>query len=225
MSEGFRIKKSWTRVESSLVEAFRSLPVANVSDSMQRLNGVGNHLQPMHREGVLAGPALTVRSRPGDNLMLHKAIDMAQPGDVIVHDAGGDLTNSLIGELMLVHAKVCGVAGIVIYGALRDREAFLRLNLPVYALGVTHRGPYRDGPGEIGFPISIEGMLIAPGDLMLGDADGLLAVPRLSAEAILEKARAKNQAEQRQLEATLAGKLDRSWVDRVLAEKGCEIIE
>src|SRR3546814_3434814 len=132
---------------------FRS-PVANVSDSMARMDSGGSELRPMHRDGKLAGPALTVRMRPGDNLMLHKAIDMAQPGDVIVCDAGGDVTNSLFGELMLAHAIVRGVAGLVINGAVRDRDAFLERNLPVYAVGVTHRGPYKDGPGEIGFPIS-----------------------------------------------------------------------
>src|SRR5699024_6340030 len=101
------------------VQALRSLPVANISDTMNRLTGTGV-LGPMHRDGVLAGPALTVRTPPGDNLMLHKAIDMAEPGDVIVHDAGGDLTNALFGELMLTHANVRKVAGIVINGAVRD---------------------------------------------------------------------------------------------------------
>src|SRR3546814_5746372 len=103
MSEGFRIRKNWQRIEASLVEAFGPIPVANVSDSMARMDAGGSDLRPMHRDGKLAGPALTVRMRPGDNLMLHKAIDMAQPGDVIVCDAGGDVTNSLFGELMLTH--------------------------------------------------------------------------------------------------------------------------
>ena len=143
----------------------------------------------MHRDGMLAGPALTVRIRPGDNPMLHKAIDMATPGDVIVCDAGGDVTNSLMGELMLAHAMTRGVAGVVLNGAIRDRQMFLDRNLPVYALGVTHRGPYKDGPGEIGFPITLYGKVVHPGDLILGDIDGVLAVPRLSAERILESAR------------------------------------
>ena len=119
-------------------------------------------------EVITAGPALTVRARPGDNLMLHKAIDMAAPGDVIVCDGGGDLTNALLGEMMLARAIGHGIAGVVIFGAVRDRQAFLERNLPVYAAGVTHRGPYRDGPGEIGFPISLNGMVIEPGDLIIG---------------------------------------------------------
>lgn len=222
--EGFRIKQSWDRVAPDLVAAFRDVPVSTVSDAMHRLTGTGL-LRPMHRDGVLSGPALTVRTRPGDNLMLHKAIDMAQPGDVIVHDAGGDCTNALFGELMLAHAKVRGVAGVVINGAIRDRDAFLKVNMPVYARGVSHRGPYKDGPGEIGFPISIDGMQIAPGDLMIGDADGLLAVPRERAAAILEPAQKKCAAEDRQMADTLAGRLDRSWVDRELTDKGCVFLD
>ncbi len=225
MSEGFRIKKTWPRVEASLVAQFKALPVANVSDSMWRMDAGGSDLRPLHRDGQLAGPALTVRTRPGDNLMLHKAIDMAQPGDVIVCEAGGDVTNSLFGELMLAHAMVRGVAGFVINGAVRDREAYLSRNLPVYALAVTHRGPYKDGPGEIGFPVSLAGMVIHPGDLVLGDMDGVLAVPRASAEQVLERTRAKSQAEERQMAATLSGELDRSWVDKALTERGCEFID
>lgn len=225
MSEGFRIKKRWERIDSSLVEQFRPLPVANVSDSMARMDGGGSALRPMHREGKLAGPALTVRMRPGDNLMLHKAIDMALPGDVIVCDAGGDVTNSLFGELMLAHAMTRKVAGLVINGAVRDREALFERNLPVYAVGVTHRGPYKDGPGEIGFAISLSGMVIQPGDLVLGDMDGVVAVPRSTASQVLERTRAKHSAEERQLAATLKGEIDRAWVEKALVERGCEFID
>jgi len=225
MSEGFRIKKSWERIDPALVEQFKPLPVANVSDSMMRMDAGGAALRPMHRDGAMAGPALTVRSRPGDNLMLHKAIDMARPGDIIVCDAGGEVTNSLFGELMLAHAMVRGVAGFVLNGAVRDRDAFLERNLPVYAVGVTHRGPYKDGPGEIGFPVSLGGMVICPGDLMLGDMDGVLVVPRAAAPQVLERAKAKHAAEERQLAATLKGEVDRSWVDKTLIERGCVFID
>ncbi len=225
MSEGFRIKKSWDRISSDLVDQFREIPVANVSDCMARMDSGGCGLRPMHRDGVLAGPALTVRSRPGDNLMLHKAIDMAEAGDVIVYEAGGETTNSLMGELMLAHAIKRGVAGFVINGAIRDRQAFLDQNLPVYALGVTHRGPYKDGPGEIGFPIALYGMVIQPGDLVLGDIDGVLAVPRAAAKRILDVARPKHEAEGRQMAAIQNGSVDRSWVDKLLIERGCKFVD
>ena len=224
MTTGFRIRQTWDRVSPEMVARFRTLPVANVSDSMSRMTGGGATLRPMHRSGGLAGPALTVKSRPGDNLMLHKAIDMAQPGDIVVCDASGDMTNSLMGELMLAHAIKRGVAGFVLMGAVRDSEAFLERNLPVFATGITHRGPYRDGPGEIGFPISLAGMLIEPGDLMIGDWDGVLAVPRLEAAAVCARAEAKHKAEEKQMRVTEDGTIDRSWVDKVLGELGCELI-
>ena len=150
---------------------------------------------------------------------------MAILGDVIVYDAGGEIANSLMGELMLVHAIKRGVAGVVLNGAIRGRQAFLDHNLPVYALGVTHRGPYKDGPGEIGFPITLYSMVIQPGDLIVGHIDGVLAVPRLSAERILEAARAKDEAETRQMEAIRKGTVNRGRVDRALFDKGCEFVD
>lgn len=225
MTYGFRIKQTWDRIDAETVAAFRDLPVANVSDSMSRIAAFGPELRPMHRSGVLAGPALTVRGRPGDNLMLHKAIDMAQPGDVIVMDAGGDMTNALMGELMLAHAIRRGVAGFVLNGAIRDAEAIRDRNLPFYARGITHRGPYRTGPGEIGLPISLGGSVIRPGDLILGDFDGVVAVPMDEAAEILAATRAKHAAETRQMAQTEAGTVDRGWVDEALKAAGCEYLD
>jgi regulator of RNase E activity RraA len=225
MTIGFRIRKNTRQVSSDIVDKFRAIPVANVSDSMSRMTATGPRLRPMHRSGALAGPALTVKSRPGDNLMLHKALDMAEPGDVIVVDAGGELTNSLFGELMLSYAVKRGVAGLVIDGAIRDAQALYERNVPVFAAGVTHRGPYKDGPGEIGFPIAIDGMLIEPGDLILGDWDGLVAVPYADVETVYKAAKAKNDAETKQMAAIEAGTNDRSWVDQTLDRLGCEYVK
>lgn len=223
MTYGFRILSRTRAVAADVVSQFAALPVANVSDSMHRMTAAGPRLIRMHRDGVLAGPAVTVKARPGDNLMLHKAIDMAAPGDVIVVDAGGDLTNSLMGELMLFHAISRGVAGFVLNGAIRDADAIRDANLPVYAAGVTHRGPYKDGPGEINVPIALDGMVIEPGDLILGDADGVMCVPFDAAAQVLARAKAKHAAETRQLADIQAGKNDRAWVDESLRRLGCAI--
>ena len=223
MTLGCRIAKRVRAVPTEMIEQFRPLPVANVSDVMSRMSGGGADLRPMHAGGVLAGPALTVKTRPGDNLMIHKAIDMADPGDIIVVDAGGILTNALIGELMLAHATKRGIGGFVIYGAIRDVAVIRAQHVPVYAAGITHRGPYKDGPGEINFPIAIEGMMIEPGDLMLGDDDGVLCVPYDHTETVLAAARAKQAAEEKQMAATLAGTSDRSYIDKTLAKIGCEM--
>lgn len=223
MSIGNRIVTRQRCVDQETVAAFAKLPVANVSDAMARVFAAGPNLRPMHRDGVLAGPAVTVRSRPGDNLMLHKAIDMAVPGDVIVCDAGGDLTNALMGELMLAHAVKRGVAGFVLFGAIRDVDAFRETNLPTYAAGITHRGPYKNGPGEINTPISLNGMVVEPGDLVLGDSDGVLAVPYAMLAEVLAATQAKQSAEDRQMAAIHAGTTDRSWVDRALEAAGCQM--
>ncbi|WP_110707245.1 RraA family protein [Salinicola sp. CR57] len=223
MPVGNRILQRKRSVDQRLVKAFAELPVAVVSDSMSRVFAGGSNLRPMHRDGNLAGVALTVRTRPGDNLMLHKAIDMAEPGDVIVCDAGGDTTNALMGELMLAYAVKKGVAGFVLNGALRDLDGFRETNLPTFAAGVTHRGPYKNGPGEINTPINLGGMVIEPGDLIIGDSDGMLAVPYDDAETVLEAAQAKQAAEEKQMAAIHAGENDRSWVDAALKTAGCEM--
>ena len=220
---GFRVLRRERKVDASVVAQFRELPVANVSDSMSRMNAAGPRLRPMHAGGAMAGPALTVRTRPGDNLMLHKALNIAEPGDVIVVDAGGDLTNAMMGDLMLTVAITRGLAGIVINGAIRDYKVIHESAFPLFAAGVTHRGPYKDGPGEINVPIAIDGMVVMPGDLMLGDEDGLLCVPFEATETVYAKAKAKRDAEDKQMEAIKAGRSDRSWVEAQLAKLGCEI--
>jgi RraA family protein len=225
MPIGFRILNRPQVASKALVDAFAKLPVANVSDSMHRVTAAGPRMRPMHASGSMAGVALTVRSRPGDNLMLHKAIDMAGPGDVIVMDAGGDVTNALFGEMMLAHAIKRGIEGLVLNGAIRDADAIRETNHPVYAAGVTHRGPYKDGPGEINVAISLDGMVIEPGDIIIGDGDGVMCVPLADAEEVLKKAQAKHDAEARQMEAIAEGKNDRSWVDAALKEKGCAFPE
>jgi regulator of RNase E activity RraA len=220
---GFRILQRRRKVAADIVAKFRNLPVANVSDVMSRMSAGGPRLRPLHAGGPMAGLALTVKTRPGDNLMIHKALLMAEPGDVIVVDAGGDLTIALVGELMLSYAIARGVAGIVINGAVRDYGWIKSNGFPVFAAGVTHRGPFKDGPGEINVPVALDGMVIEPGDLVLGDDDGLLCVPFDQAATIHEQAHAKNKAEAKILANTQAGRLDpKTWVDESLKRLGCE---
>ncbi|MGE8565766.1 MAG: RraA family protein [Achromobacter sp.] len=217
---GFDIHPRARAVSSEVVEKFRPIPVANISDCMWRMTAGGARLRPMHDGTVLAGPALTVCTRPGDNLLVHKALELAQPGDVVVVDAGGDLTNAIIGEIMTTYAQTRGLAGIVINGAIRDCGAIRRGSLPVYAAGVTHRGPYKDGPGEINTVIALDGMTITPGDLILGDEDGLLCVPYEQVDAIYAAATAKQEVEARMMAEIAAGTLDTSWIDARMKAQG-----
>jgi regulator of RNase E activity RraA len=222
MPAGLRVLPRARKIGVGVVERFARLPVANVSDGMSRLTSGGAQLRPMHGGGGMAGPALTVKAAPGDNLMLHKAIALAEPGDVIVVDAGGDLTNALVGEMMLMQMAKRGVAGVVINGAIRDAGYIRGQKLPVFAAGVTHRGPYKNGPGEINVPIAINGMVIEPGDLVIGDDDGVLCVPIDQVEAVFKAATAKFEAEQKQIANIQAGTHDASWVDKQLREMKCE---
>lgn len=219
---GLQILKRTRQVSERYVQAYNGLPVANISDCMTRMTAGGPRLRPMHKGGYLVGPALTVKCRPGDNLLIHKALAMAQPGDVIVVDAGGDLTNSLFGELMVTTAISRKVAGVVLNGAVRDSEMIANGNFPLYAAGITHRGPYKDGPGDVNVPIAIDGMVIHPGDLMVGDADGLLCVPYDDVEAVLAATHKKMDAEKKTLEDIAAGTLDTTWIDAALKRIGCD---
>jgi RraA family protein len=223
MTIGFRVLTAQRKVAADWVARYRDIPVANVSDSMHRMTAGGSRLRPMHRQGVLAGPALTVKARPGDNLMLHYALDIAEPGDVIVVDAGGDLSNALIGEMMVAYAVKRGVAGIVINGAIRDAANIGAGDFPLFAAGISHRGPYKDGPGEINVPIAIDGMVIEPGDLVIGDDDGLLCVPYDHVAEVYDRAAAKHAAEEKQMQQIAEGTNDRSWVLESLRKKGCAL--
>jgi len=219
---GFEIHPRKRVISNDFVQKFLRIPVANVSDCMSRMTAGGARLRPMHDGTPLAGPALTVRTRPGDNLMVHKALNLAQPGDIIVVDAGGDLTNAIIGEIMTTYAQKRGLGGIVINGAIRDSGTLRKSSFPVYAAGITHRGPYKDGPGEINCTVSLDGMTIEPGDLILGDDDGLLCVPYDQAQAIYDAAAAKHAAEEKTMVQIAEGKLDTSWIDARLQALGVQ---
>jgi regulator of RNase E activity RraA len=221
---GFRILARQRCVAADIAARFAKLPVANISDSMARMTAAGPRLRPMHNTAataVMVGPALTVKTRPGDNLMLHKALDLAVAGDVIVCDGGGDLTNSLIGEIMLSIAVKKKLGGVVINGSIRDSAWVRQSAFPVFAAGVSHRGPYKDGPGEINVAIAIDGMVIEPGDLIIGDDDGMLAVPYEQCAGVLAATEVKQAAEVKTMADIAAGRLDRSWVDASLKRLGC----
>jgi len=213
---GFRIVERTRKASQAQIAAYDDLPVANISDAMYRMSGGGAGLRPYHAGGYMAGAALTVKSRPGDNLMVHYALNIAEPGDVIVVDAGGDLTNAIVGELMLAFAAKKQVAGVVINGAVRDTQSIGKNRLPVYAAGVTHRGPYKDGPGEVNVPISIGGMVIEPGDLIVGDEDGFLCVPFADIDRIQALAHERHLSEVAKLQAIEEGRNKRDWVEKKL---------
>ncbi|MDW7669804.1 MAG: RraA family protein [Bacillota bacterium] len=223
-NKGFRVFCNINRPDSKLVDSFKDLPVANVADCMNRFY-VMKGLKP-YNETPLIGTAVTVKARIADNLMFHKALDIAKPGDVIVVDAGGDTINAVTGEIMMRSAISRGIKGFVIDGAIRDVDGARKFtNFSVYAKGVTPMGPFKDGPGEVNVTISCGGTVVNPGDIIIGDADGVLVIPPSEAAEIQKKAKEKFESEVEKFKAIDNGTEDKSWVDEKLKEKGCEFIE
>lgn len=172
------------RPARSLLESLREAPTSVISDNLDRLPGAVG-LRAFHRSGRLVGPALTVRTRSGDNLAVHRALGMLAPGDVLVVDGDGDETRALVGEIMKTIAEEAGASGFVIDGAIRDAAAFAASSFPCFARAAIHRGPYKNGPGEINVPVSIGGCVVSPGDIVVGDEDGIVAVPASVAESLI----------------------------------------
>lgn len=222
---GCRIFTKINRPSAEIISEFAKIPVANIADEMNRLFCMHARIKPFNK-AKLFGTAFTIKSRPGDNLMLHKALEMAQPGDVIVMDAQGDVSNAITGEIMMTQAALSGIAGVVIDGAIRDAESIAELDMPVYAIGVQPKGPYKDGPGEINVPISCGGIVVNPGDIIIGDSDGVVVIAPEQAEELLKKAQAKMLGEHQIMEA-IKNKVTRSkpWLDKALEKLNCEVIE
>jgi RraA family protein len=200
------------QVDTAIIGKLRSIAVSLLSDQLHRSCGsVG--LQAYHAPAPMAGTAVTVKTRGGDNLAILRAYDFCRPGDIMVVDAGGDVTNALVGGIMTFAAAKQGLAGVVLDGAIRDVAEIRQRTFPVYARGVNHRGPYKDGPGEINVPVTVGGMVVNPGDIIVGDQDGLLAFAPHLAATVIEKALAQAQKEEATMQAIRDGRWDRSFVD------------
>ena len=227
MSTGFRVYTQRKLPPKEIVEAFKKLPAANVADCMNRMSALSSEIKLMgpRFKGSMVGVALTVKVRPGDNLMLHKALNMVQEGDVMIVENGGDRSHSLMGEIMFTYGKFKKIAGFVFDGPIRDVDALEELGLPVYATGTTPGGPYKNGPGEVNVPIACGNIQVNPGDIILGDSDGVIVIPRKDAAAILEASLKFSANDQAKVASALDGTLSRGWVDKSLSEGGCEIIE
>ena len=221
---GFRIFPQGQQTPKELIEGFRGIPVANIADSMNRMSCMNTRIRPVN-DVALLGPAFTVKTRPGDNLLLSKALDLAQPGDIIVVDVQGDLTNAVMGELMTLWAKQRGIGGFVIDGAIRDIGALRQMDIPIYAAGVTPAGPYKDGPGEINVPVSCGGIVVHPGDILVGDADGIVVMRPHDAQELLEKSKEKSRIECIIKEDIASKAWDRAWVDQFLGQLGAEVVK
>lgn len=223
---GNRIYTRLTRPDPALIEAFRGQATPNIADNMSRMFCTASAIAPVLPEMRLCGPAFTVKVNPGDNLFIHKALDLAQPGDVVVVDGQGDTTNALIGEIMVRYAASRGLGGLVLDGSMRDYDGIAAFGkLPVFSRGYTPMGPYKNGCGEINTPIACGGAVVRPGDIVVGDADGVVFVPVADAAAVLAATRAISAKEKQIFADIEAGRYDRTWVDAKLSQTGATVID
>lgn len=225
MPNGCKIIKNIKRPERQLVERFQGMAVANIADCMERIAAVDSKIAPVGK-GQLLGTAFTVRLPQGDNLMFHAAMDLAQCGDVIVIDAGGFTERAIFGEIMATYCKTRGIQGIVCDGAIRDCEALAKMeDFPIYARAATPNGPYKNGPGEINVPVVIGGKVVFPGDIVVGDSDGIVFIRPEMAETIAKATEDVFAKEEKIVRDILdKGSYVRPWVDEKLKQIGIEII-
>src|SRR5258705_5206008 len=221
---GFRIRFEVKRLEPGFMQKFAEFQSPDVSDLLNRLYAVDPSISCLtgshHR---LCGPACTVKVFPGDNLMVHKSLDVAKPGDIVVIDAHGSPMNAVLGDLISTKAKHRGIAGFIVDGYVRDLPDLIELDYPVFARGATPIGPLHRGPGEINFPICCGGVVVNPGDLIVADAAGVIVVPREIAAELLERLELHRETNQSYFEAVRRGEFSNQWGDRLLAEQNCPI--
>ncbi len=210
------------RLDANIMAQFLDFATPDISDLLNRLFAVDPAISCLtgkhHR---LCGPACTVKVFPGDNLMVHKALDVARPGDVVVIDSGRSGANAVLGDLISAKAKHRKIAGFIVDGLIRDQPGIEELDFPVFARGTTSVGPLHRGPGEINFPICCGGVVVNPGDLVVADGAGIVAVPREIVAELLQRLKAHQQANADYFAAVKRGDFSNQWVDRILNEQGC----
>jgi len=216
---GFRIFTDVLRPDSDLVECFRGKASSNLADAMGRFHFMDPGMA--NRTGLpLCGVAVTVSARPGDNLMVHKALEVAGAGDIVVVSTNGNTTSAVFGELMGHTLVAAGLGGIVVDGAIRDVKGLVALGIPAFSRVVNPGGCDKDGPGEINVPISCGHTAVLPGDIVVGDSDGIAVVPRADAEVVLERVRALEAREQARIAAIAGGALFKAEIDETLRRRG-----
>lgn len=225
-SIGCSIYLNFRRPDKGTVEKFKGLPVANLDDNMNRIAAASSQIRPVNR-GKLLGSAFTIKVPQGDNLMLHKALDYVEPGDVLVIDAGGGTDRAILGEIIVTYCRIKGVAGILLDGCIRDSEYISHADdFPVFCCGISPNGPYKNGPGKIGCDVSVGGIVVHPGDIIVGDEDGVVAVSPDIAQELIKKTLQTAENENQLLDTMKTeGTYIRPWVDEKLKALNVEYME
>lgn len=216
---GFRYRETIARPSAESVRRLSNYSSCNISDGMHKMYTMDGGIRPISPVKKICGPAVTVRISLGDNLMLHKALGLVKPGDVLVVDAQGSTAFSACGGIMMLRMARLGVQGIVVDGAVRDIEDIREIGLPVYARGLSPQGGGKAGPGEINFPVACGGVVVMPGDIILADGNGVVCVPQGEVDAVAAGVQAKLEKEKKSYAEIEAGQLVKGDIDKILKEK------
>jgi len=221
---GFRLRHEIDRPDPATIAGFAEFDTPTVSDLMNRLYTMSFTIRNLTAPALrLLGPACTVKVFPGDNLMVHKSLDIAKPGDVVVVDASSSTMTAVLGDLVSTKARHRGIRGFVVDGLVRDLPAILELrDFPVFARGITPLGPLHRGPGEVNYPVCVGGIVVNPGDIVVGDLNGVVVVPREICEDLLERLGTRAPTERAYAESVARGQFSNDWVDRALEQGGLD---
>ena len=226
MKQGNRAFTEFKRAPKELVELFRGIPLANIADNMGRTPCVDQGIKNYGGSSELLGTAFTVKVPAGDNLLFHMALDLIEPGDVLIVDGNGCMDRSQCGEIMSTYAYKRGCVGIVVDGVIRDVAGIRKIPMPVYARGVQANGPFKNGLGELLVPVPIGGIVIYPGDIIVGDEDGVLAIRPQDAADVAQKARTTFESETKLLDQIRAtGAWNRKVFHDAVEATGLERVE
>jgi regulator of RNase E activity RraA len=212
---GFRVHSPWRRPDEALLAAFGTASSAQVADCMSRLGGMDAGIRLVWPSPRIIGAALTV-CHSGDNLMLHKALSLARPGDIVVMNTQGNVASSGFGELLATSASKIGIRGVIVDGTVRDAEALQAMQLPVYSRGLSPNGCNKDGAGEVGAIVACGGVAVRPGDVIIADRDGVTVVPLDDAANVAGLAIQQMEREQKRLSEIAKGVLVRPEIDEAL---------
>jgi len=222
---GFQIRRNIDRPEQSLYSKFAEFGTPDISDMMNRLYTMSPEIKNVVNDERILGPACTVKVFPGDNLMVHKALDLARPGDIVVVDAGASAMNGVLGDLISTKGKHRGIAAFVVDGLVRDIDGIRESGMTVFARGVTPIGPLHRGPGEINFPVSCGGIVVNPGDIIVGDWNGVVVVRKEMASELLNRLHAQRAKLHDYIQNVRKGVFSNEWVDAMLDAAHCAYVD
>ena len=217
--------RAFERPDQDLMDRFRGVPTGFLVDALGRSGGLDYRIRPMWNSKPFVGSALTVSTTARDNLAPYAALKSARPGDVLVVETGEFDRASVMGDLIIGMARNCGVVAVVTDGLVRDVEGIEAVGIPVYARGTSPNSPFKNGPGTVGLPVSLGGVVIEAGDLVLGDRNGVVVAPRARLKEALAALQAVTAKEADMDRAVQGGLRLPAWLDQALADKGVEYID